>query len=33
MMGDTFSGFKFFAILEVANFVNINSNECFCPVG
>ena len=33
-MGDTFSGFKSFAILAVANFANINSNdEYFCPVG
>ena len=28
-----FSGFKYFAILAVANFANINSNEYFCPVG
>ena len=28
-----FSGLKYFAILAVANFANINSNECFCPVG
>ena len=32
-MGHTFSGFKSFAILAVANFANINSNEYFCPVG
>ena len=29
----SFSGFKSFAILAVANFANINSNEYFCPVG
>ena len=29
----SFSGFKFFAILAVKNFANINSNEQFCPVG
>ena len=28
-----FGGFKSFAILAVATFVNINSNEYFCPVG
>ena len=28
-----FSGFKYFAILAVANFANINFNEYFCPVG
>ena len=33
MPGDTFGGFKSFAILAVANFANINSNEYFCPVG
>ena len=31
-MGDTFSVFKSFATLAVANFANINSNEYFCPV-
>ena len=29
----SFSGFKFFAILTVANFANIISNGQFCPVG
>ena len=29
----SFSGFRFFAVLAVANFANINSNEYFCPVG
>ena len=31
--GIYFGGFKSFAILAVANFANINSNEYFCPVG
>mgnify|MGYP001791861721 CR=1 FL=1 len=33
MLEEIFSGFKSFAILVIANFANINSNEYFCPVG
>ena len=33
LLDTSFSGFKFFGTLAVANFTNINSNEQFCLVG